>query len=368
LIDFRYHLVSIVAVFLALAIGIVLGSTELQGAVLAGLRKTQSSLSSQLAAASAQRDGYAAQAGAADSFLQASESLLLGNGRLLAGNKIVLVTEPGAPNNGVTNGVKTAAAEAGATVTGQVTLQSSFNDLSGATEATLSSINGSVAASDGATFAADPDPQTTYQQDAAQLIATAILQKPASQAQQGQQNQRSQQNQQGQAGPSPASAQALLTAYAQAGFITVTGSPTNRADLVVIVPPGSVPADGASDPAIEVLVAIAREFASTGAVTVIAGAAAPSSQAGSAISVVRSSSVSSQVSTVDNADTTQGQITVMQAIATQLAGGQPNSYGISGANSVSPAPAPTAPPTPTASTQPSGQPTNTGNGKKVNKK
>jgi hypothetical protein len=28
-IDFRYHLLSIVAVFLALAIGIVLGSTEL---------------------------------------------------------------------------------------------------------------------------------------------------------------------------------------------------------------------------------------------------------------------------------------------------------------------------------------------------
>jgi len=30
-IDFRYHLVSIVAVFLALAIGIVLGAAELQG-------------------------------------------------------------------------------------------------------------------------------------------------------------------------------------------------------------------------------------------------------------------------------------------------------------------------------------------------
>ena len=34
MIDFRYHLVSIVAVFLALAIGIVLGSTELRGGTL----------------------------------------------------------------------------------------------------------------------------------------------------------------------------------------------------------------------------------------------------------------------------------------------------------------------------------------------
>ena len=40
MIDFRYHLVSIVAVFLALAIGIVVGSTALKPAVLSGLQKT----------------------------------------------------------------------------------------------------------------------------------------------------------------------------------------------------------------------------------------------------------------------------------------------------------------------------------------
>ena len=40
MIDFRYHLVSIVAVFLALAIGIVVGSTALKPAVLTGLQKT----------------------------------------------------------------------------------------------------------------------------------------------------------------------------------------------------------------------------------------------------------------------------------------------------------------------------------------
>jgi hypothetical protein len=362
LIDFRYHLVSIVAVFLALAIGIVLGSTELQGAVLAGLRKTSSSLSSQLSAATAERDAYAAQAGAADAFLQASESLLLGNGRLLAGDRLVVVTEPGAPGPMVT-ALESAATDAGATVTGQVTLQPEFNDLSGATEATLSAINGSVAASNSDTLAGgtDPQTQTADQQNAAQLIATAILEKQSSQpAQQGQQNQRSQQNQQSQTGLSPASAQTLLHAYAQAGFITVTGSPTNRANLVVIVAPGSVPAAGASDPSNQVLVAVAREFAGAAEVAVIAGATTPSSQAGSAISVVRSSPVSSQVSTVDNADTTQGQITVMQAIATQLAGGQPNSYGVSGATSVSPAPAPTAPATPTTSATPTGQPTNSG--------
>ncbi|HEX3960288.1 MAG TPA: copper transporter [Trebonia sp.] len=361
MIDFRYHLVSIVAVFLALAIGIVLGSTELQGAAGAVLRTANSSLTSQLNATRSERDSdaaqasaYAAQVSAGDVFLKTSESRLLDGGRLLAGNRLVIVTEPGAPD-AVTNGVKTAAADAGAVVTGEVALQSTFNELSGPTGATLSSINLSVAASDGTTLAAGTDPQTTYQQDAAQLIATAILEKPESQ----------QQNQQGQAGLSAASARTLLNAYAQAGFITVNGSPANRAGLVVIIAPGSVPADGASDPTNQVLVAIGREFAGSGAVTVIAGATTPSGQAGSAISVVRASPVARKVSTVDNADRTQGQITVMQAIAAQVAGGQPSSYGVSGAASVAPSPAPTAPQTPTASTQPA----NAGNGgKKGNNK
>jgi len=43
-IDFRYHLVSIVAVFLALAIGIVLGSTELQGPTYNILNRTTAKL------------------------------------------------------------------------------------------------------------------------------------------------------------------------------------------------------------------------------------------------------------------------------------------------------------------------------------
>ena len=51
MIDFRYHLVSIVAVFLALAIGIVLGSTELQGTTIDALRSLNRSLTNQLNAA-----------------------------------------------------------------------------------------------------------------------------------------------------------------------------------------------------------------------------------------------------------------------------------------------------------------------------
>jgi hypothetical protein len=352
LIDFRYHLVSIVAVFLALAVGIVLGSTEFQPNALSLLTSTSNSLKSQLSAASAQRDAYAAKAGGADAFLQSSESLLLGQGHLLEGQKLVLITEPGAPGP-IIDGVKHAAGAAGATVTGQVALQPAFNDLSGATQSTLSSVNGSIASADGTVLAPGADPQTTYQQQAAQLIATAVLAKPGATAA------APPQGQPGSAAPLPAAAaQTLLNAYAQGGFLTISGTPTDRATLAVIIVPGSVPAAGDSDPANEVLVAIAQQFAAASGATVAAGSTGTSGQQGSAISVLRTSSASSQVSTVDNADTTQGQITVMQAIAVLLAGGKPSSYGISGAAAVNPDPMPT--PAATATT-PTTQPT-TGNG------
>ena len=322
MIDFRYHLVSIVAVFLALAIGIVLGSTELQGHTIDALTATSNLQKNELNAAQAKNGVYQTQIGASEQFLQSAEPKLLGG--LLTGQSIVIVTEPGA-SGAVVDGVKQAAGVAGATVTGEVALQPKFYDVSGATQANLSSINSQVAGTTGTVLDAAADPQTQYQQQAAQLIATAILDKTA-----------------GQAGLSPASAQTLLGYYAQAGYLNLSGTPTDRATLAVLVTPQSAPADGAADPANLVLIAVAQEFATASAVTIVAGDTTGSAQSGSAMSVLRSSSVSGSVSSVDNADTTLGQISVIEAIATQLAGGKPNSYGISGASAVSPVPVPSA--------------------------
>jgi hypothetical protein len=351
MIDFRYHLVSIVAVFLALAIGIVLGSTELQGHTLDVLQSTSDSLRSQLSAASAERDSYQAQAGAAEQFLQTAEPTLLG-GRL-TGQRVVLITEPGAAS-GMIGGVRQAATTAGATVTGQIALQPKFNDISGATQSSLGAINGSIASSDSVTLTPGADAQTAYQQQAAQLIATAILTKTASTSQQPSSPQNN-------GGLTAASAKTLLSAYAQMGYLTVTGSPTdNRATLAVIVVPASAPSGGQNDPVNQVLIASSQEFAAASAATVVAGTTAGSQQQGNSISVLRASSASARMSTVDNADTTLGQISAIEALASQLAGGKPNSYGISGASAVSPDPLPS----PIATASPSPQQSKTGKAKK----
>jgi hypothetical protein len=336
-IDFRYHLVSIVAVFLALAIGIVLGSTELQGTTLDALRTSSNSLKSQLSAASAQRDGYEQQANASDAFLQIAEPKLLS--AMLAGDQIVIVTEPGASSD-VVAGIEKAAGYAGATITGTVALQPKFNDVSGTTQSTLSALNNQLASYDGTPLAAATNEQTVDEQQAAQLIASAILNTA-----------------EGQAGLTVPAAKFLLGAYAQAGFLTVsTGDPTDRATLAVLVTPQTAPADGPNDPANQILLAVAAQFAGASAATVVAGSVAGSSPADSAISVLRSSGVSGQVSTVDNADTGLGQISTIWALANQLAGGKPDSYGVSGAAAVSPAPvsspAPSVTPTPPVTPSP----------------
>ena len=334
MIDFRYHLVSIVAVFLALAIGIVLGATNLRGGTLDLLQTTNDSLKNQLTAAQAARDGYLNQSSAAEQFLQSAEPRLLD--KQLDGESVVIVTEPGAQGS-VVDGVKQAVTLAGATVTGEVALQPKFNDISGATQSSLSSINNSIASSNGTTLTAGSNPQTTYQQQAAQLIASAILATTTTAV-------------------APTDEQTLLSAYAQAGYLTVSpsGAPTAPAQLAVIVTPQSAPGDGQNDPANQVLLAVAQEFAGASSATLVAGSALGSAQSGSAMSVLRSSSVSSQVSSVDDADLTLGQITVVDALAYQLAGKKPNSYGISGASAVSPVPLPT--PTATATSTPTQTP------------
>jgi len=348
-IDFRYHLVSIVAVFLALAIGIVLGSTELQGATLDTLRHTADSLQSRLNSDNNQLSNNQAQLSADQRFYTLAEPKLLA--QTLAGDRIAIVTEPGAPSS-VINGIKQAAADAGATVTLTIALQPKFNDLSGATFSSLQGINSQLASADGTVLDQPGDPQTVNQQQAAQLIASAIVLRSSTTID-----------------PlTTAQAQNVLQYYAQQGYLTVTPAVgtvadalTTPATLAVLVPPGSAPTDGPNDPANQVLLGVAQEFAGASAATVVAGSVAGSSPPSSAMSLLRSSSVSSLVSSIDNADTTVGQISTIWALADQLAGGTPNSYGISGASAVSPSPAAAPTTTPTASTTPT--PTTTGRAK-----
>ena len=102
MIDFRYHLVSIVAVFLALSLGLLLGSTELRPYVqrgLNGLSKTEQRQISSLLQEKAQLQG---QISSENQFALANAPAMLHD--VLAGQRAAIVLAPGAPGS-VTSGV-----------------------------------------------------------------------------------------------------------------------------------------------------------------------------------------------------------------------------------------------------------------------
>ena len=336
MIDFRYHLVSIVAVFLALAVGIVLGSTELRGAALTALDRTSSALSAKLNAADSENNALQQQVNGDHAFAQAAEPVLLAH--LLDGKRAVVITAPAAPGS-VVNGITSALGDAGATVTGQVSLTPKFSDTSASNLSLLDQLTQQVVPS-GMNLG-----NGSAQQQAAQVLASALVSAPASG------NQSSDHASTGQAANS---AQSILSSYSAGGFLTVSGHPSAGATLAVIVIPASPPAGGTSDPANQAIVALAQEFGSSAQATVVAGSSASSGQ-GSAISAVRASNAAGTASTVDDADVVSGQIVVVQALEQQMSGHKPGSYGTqSDANSAGPSPAPT-PSTSSSATSPGNQ-------------
>jgi hypothetical protein len=353
-IDFRYHLVSIVAVFLALAIGIVLGAAELQGPTYNILNHTTAKLQNEYDQTRGQLATAQAQANQGESYAQAVEPAVVRD--LLTGQRLLIITEPGAQSS-VVSGISAAAVDAGASVTGQIALQPEFFDTSSATQDSLNQTNLDVAHSVGISLANTG----SYQQQAVQVIASEILTTSSKSVPDQPTSSQQAISPSGSAGQS-SSAQTMLAAYASSGFLNTTGQPATQASLVVVVTPQNVPSDGNADPLDQVLPPLVAELAATSSATVVAGSSAGSGP-GSPIAVLRSNNVANQVSTVDDADLASGQSVVIQALAILLAGGKAGSYGLAGngANAVAPTPAPT----PSASASPT--PTPTSSSKKAKK-
>ena len=269
---------------------------------------------------------------------------------LLAGQRLLIITEPGAPASVVTAISNAATQDAGATVTGQIALQSKFFDNSDTTLDGLNQINQAMSQADGIVL----NTGTTYQQQAAQVVAGEILTRfsvsPAGQGATVQPSASTLPTTGPTTGPttSPSAggqeqtdAQTMLESYANAGFLTVSGQPAAPATLAVVVTPQTAPQDGSADLLDQLLVPVAEELAAKSSATVVAGVSADSGP-GSPIAFLRASTAASKVSTVDDADFVAGQSVVIQALASELNGGNPGSYGIAnGASAVAPSPAPT---------------------------
>ena len=127
MIDFRYHLVSLISVFLALAVGVVLGAGPLQNSLGTALNDQVTALRENRNATQAKLEQTETAVNERDSYItQAATSLLPGT---LASKNVALVLLPEAKAEDA-DAITTQLKNAGATVTGRVSLTSTWVDLS----------------------------------------------------------------------------------------------------------------------------------------------------------------------------------------------------------------------------------------------
>jgi hypothetical protein len=347
-IDFRYHLVSIVAVFLALAIGIVVGATQLQSATVSTLDNQSKTEQQSISSERTQIRSLQNQLGSAQRFAGASAPTLLA-GRL-SDQRVVLVTAPGA-DSAIVTGVSTALAQAGAKVTGQVALQPAFFVTSTKNESSLQGLAQRLAPPGfvpvNATAQLSSDANIAAQNQAAQVIAAALV-TTASPAAAGQPAQDS-------SDLPAAQVQQIVNGFAQQGFLQVTpassATPLEQATLAVVVIPSSPPSAGDTDPDNLGLISLAYQLRVQSHGVVVAGPLTGSG-AGSAIDELINGNTGVQLSSVDDADAEQGQISVAEALSGLLAGQRPQAYGVGTGVVPAPGPDPTTTPTPTPSKTP----------------
>jgi hypothetical protein len=301
-IDFRYHLVSIVSIFLALAVGILLGAGPLQedlGKTLSNqvstLRKEKDVLRTQLQQAEARLD-------ASDKFVTAVTPALTES--RLGGRSAVIVTLPGTDASLVT-GVTKALTSSGATVSGTVEIQDAWTDP--AKRSFRDQLLASLAPLVGLEEASG-----SLDSRMGALLARALVVDRVSDADQ----------------PSTNATQAL-TGLKEAGLTSFDGDGPAPATLAVVVAPApdeSLPSDQ-QDTDLSAWVALTAQLdaASNGAVVV--GDEGGTTTGGLVGAVRADDAVAAKVSTVDDIAAAMGRIALVYALRQQMAG-EAGQYGV----------------------------------------
>jgi hypothetical protein len=316
-IDFRYHLVSIIAVFLALALGLVVGASALRGPLVDQLKETSNRLKNSNEALRKQNTA-ADQVNTFNNQVTDAVAAQVVAGRL-KDQSVVFVEAPGADDQ-MRAQMADMVNKAGARISGYVTLQSKYLDPN--QQATLNELTDQFKPA-GLTFSADA---TSYDRTASEL-AWVLVTKQA--ARTGQED--------------PAAGQ-VLSGFKAAGFLTYSGQPATRATLAIVIAPAAASTDKNADAENKALGALPMALFTYGGGTVAVGDPDSATEGGMIKALRDSDETNGHVSTVDTADVPAGRLTTVLALAAAKQG-KAGDYGIgSKADGALPTPVPT--PTP----------------------
>jgi hypothetical protein len=306
-INFRYHVVSLTAVFLALAIGLVVGTAALNGPVSDALNDRVNALGKDNKQLREQVGHLEDEASRQDDWAaQAAPLLLTGK---LTNRRVMLVSLPSGRDyvKGVTEMLTTA----GATITGHVQIQDKFTDPSKSVEL-LDLADEALPPS----VPAGNIPHNSDGVETSSALLAAVLVDRAPLAS-------------GAERPpvvSPADRLAVLTAYTKASYLSVDDNEkvTGPAEAVVVVD-GLPYVDRDASARNDAVVTLVAQFDKPGAIVVTTPG---DSGDGNVVTEVRGDpTLSKTVSTVDNAASPQGTVAAVLALTRQLAGAKAGQYG-----------------------------------------
>ncbi len=290
MISLRQHVISLAAVFLALAVGVVLGSSALSDGLLSGLGDDKKELQEQVNTLQGQVNNKQSQIDSADAF-NASMSGRIVQGAL-ADRSVIVVTAPDAAAGDV-DAATAMITDSGASISGRVALTDSFVDSSGAdqlraavTNVVPAGIQLSTAAVDSGSIAGD-------------LLGSVLMLNAESAEPQS----------------TPQELELALQTLRSGGFIAYDDGAVKPGQMALIVTGAGEEAEGNQG---SVIARFSAAMDSRGAGAVLAGATG-SADGNGAIAVARSdSALSSHLSTVDNVDRIAGQITVVLGLEAEL--------------------------------------------------
>ncbi len=292
MISMRYHIVSLAAIFLALALGIVLGATKISSPILAGLQTDRSSLSSERDQLASANTDLTNRVGSDDKFAASVGSLAVRG--TLPGASVVLITTSDA-DPGDRDALLSLLARAGAKVTAQLQVTAAFTDPTHAADLR------SLAAKQLPTGAKLPV-VSQVGAVAGGLLGSVLLTDKA-----------------GKTATKADQATAAMSALASSGFIQASGTVT-PGRLVMILTGAAVTGGSEADRA-AVIADLAVQFKMSAGGVVVAGRSGAAVPTGS-VGVIRGSTASSAaVSTVDDVDTSSGRVAAVLALVEQNGGG-----------------------------------------------